>query len=106
MTSAVRHVVMFTFREGTTSEDVERIKRSLAELSRLIEPCRAFEFGVDLSLVDGNADLVVVGEFDSEDDYLSYARHPAHVSFVNDVLQPHLAQRAAVQYRREHDGER
>lgn len=98
MNSGVRHVVMFSFQPGTTASDLATIRQALADLSREIPLIRRFEVGEDLHLVEGNAGLVVMVEFDTAEDYLAYSAHPKHQRFVREVLTPHLDRRMAVQY--------
>jgi hypothetical protein len=98
-TERLRHVVMFRLRDDVTDADVELIKSELLELPKRIDVVRYFELGEDLGLVEGNADLVWLAEFDSEEDYLRYTAHPAHTDFFTSVLSPRCAERTAMQYR-------
>jgi hypothetical protein len=91
---------MFTLNPGLSSVELGRLKAVASRLPQHINKIRRFEIGEDLGLVEGNADLVVVAEFDNEQDYIAYADHPAHRGFVSDVLKPCLVSRTAVQYRR------
>jgi hypothetical protein len=75
MSDAVRHVVVFSWTE-----------------------IRDYRFGPDLGVNEGNADFVVVADFDSLDDYLVYCDHPDHRAVVNETIRPLLADRTAVQY--------
>ena len=45
----------------------------------------------------GNFDYVLVGEFDTVDDYLVYRDHPAHQAFIAVFIAGRVASRAAVQ---------
>lgn len=98
MSSGVRHVVMFSLQLGTTVSNRATLKQALAQLAEEIPLIRRFEVGEDLHLVDGNAGLVVMADFDSPEDYLAYSAHPKHQQFVREVLMPHLDRRMAVQY--------
>lgn len=98
MSGPVRHVVAFTWREGVTPEQVDAVADGLRRLPAVIEQIRDYRFGADLGINEGNADFVVVADFDSVDDYLTYRDHPAHRALVADLLSPVIATRTAVQY--------
>jgi hypothetical protein len=93
-----RHVVMFKLQPDTTAAQREAILNGLARLPEAIPEIRAFNFGTDAGLAEGNFDVAVVAEFDDVDAYKKYAAHPVHVEFVTTMVRPHLAQRSAVQF--------
>lgn len=95
----VRHVVLFTWRDTTTTEQVEAVATALRRLPEVIPGIRRFELGADLAINDGNADFAVVADFASLEDYLAYRDHPEHRAVVTDVIAPLLASRTAVQHR-------
>lgn len=98
MSGGVRHVVVFTWREGVTPEQVESVAAALRRLPEVIEQIRDYRLGPDLGVNEGNADFVVVADFASLDDYLTYRDHPAHRAVVTETILPLLAARSAVQY--------
>ena len=93
----IRHLVVFTFRPGTTAEQVDELARRLRELPGLIPTIRRYELGTDLRLRDGNADFAVVAEFDDVDGFLTYSEHPAHQAVIAECIRPIVASRLAVQ---------
>ena len=93
-----RHVVMFKLVESTTPEQKETLLAGLSRLPGQISQIRSFSVGLDARVAEGNFGVVVIVDFDSADDYLAYAAHPAHREFVSDCVLPVLATRAAVQY--------
>jgi hypothetical protein len=97
-TSGVRHVVMFRWSDDVTEDQWGRVSDALAGLPGLIPQIRAYRFGPDLGVNEGNHDYVVVADFDSVADYLIYRDHPSHRAVVTDIVAPLLAGRAAVQY--------
>jgi hypothetical protein len=48
-------------------------------------------------VAEGNGDFALVADFADHDAYVAYEEHPAHVRFVQQVLLPVMAQRAAAQ---------
>lgn len=94
-----RHISCLTL--GTaTSEQVGAIVEALRALPDEIPELRAYDVGVDLGLDDGNATIVVVGDFDDVAGYEVYRDHPAHRKVAVDQILPVLTGRSAIQYER------
>lgn len=93
-----RHVVMFKWREGTTADQVESVRRRLDELPRAIPEIARYQHGPDAEVNEGNFDYVVVGDFADAAGYLVYRDHPVHKQVIAEVLAPLIAERSAVQY--------
>ena len=94
-----RHVVMFTWKPGTNAADVDEVSRQLDTLPMAIPEITTYRHGRDAGVNQGNADYVVVGDFESVEDYIVYRDHPVHQRLIADVLAPLIASRSAVQYR-------
>jgi hypothetical protein len=94
----IRHVAMFRWIDGTGGDDVAAIEAGLSTMPALIPQIRAYRFGVDLGINDANWDFVVVADFASEDDYVTYRDDANHQALLKDTIAPHIAERAAVQY--------
>ncbi len=93
-----RHVVMFRWADDVDDAHVAEVARRLDELPEAIPVIRSYLHGVDAGVNDGNYDYVVVGDFDSVDDYVTYRDHPVHAAFIADLIAGRVAERAAVQY--------
>ena len=94
----IQHVVVFRWRQGVTESDVAAVSAALAGLPSVIPEIRAYAYGPDLGLVEGNGDYAVTALFDSAADLLAYRNHPAHQTFLVEVLSPLLDQRVGVQF--------
>lgn len=94
----LRHVVVFRWTPETTDADVAAVEAALAELPGQIPQIQAYAFGSDAGINDGNADFAVVADFASTDDYVVYRDHPVHRAVITELIVPHAAERAAVQY--------
>jgi hypothetical protein len=94
----LRHIVLFRWNEQATQERRQEVLDGLAALPDQVPHIRAFRFGADAGLSQGNFDLGVVADFDDADGYDAYAKHPAHVMLVTEVIRPVIAERAAVQH--------
>jgi hypothetical protein len=90
----IRHVSVLTFDAGT---DIAPIEQALATLPGHLT-MRAYAFGRDLAVDDGNGSFAVVADFDTLDDYRAYRDDPEHRRIIAELIRPALASRAAVQY--------
>jgi hypothetical protein len=93
-----RHVVMVRFTDEMTGDGKAALRAGLARLPDVIPEIRAYRFGDDLGLNEGNFDFVVTADFDAADGYLTYRDHPEHQQLVKERLAPFVAKRAAVQF--------
>jgi endonuclease/exonuclease/phosphatase family metal-dependent hydrolase len=93
----IRHIAMFTWADDTTDEQVASIAGALEALPAIIPEIVRYTVGANLALTEGNADFVVVGDFASEEDYRTYASHPAHVAVSNDHIKPVLGTMKRIQ---------
>jgi len=95
----LRHVVLFQFKEGTSTEDIRKIENAFSALPSKIHEVYGFEWGTDVSvenLQKGFTHCFVV-TFRSEADRDAYAKHPAHVAF-GEMLGSSLEQVMVVDY--------
>jgi Stress responsive A/B Barrel Domain len=93
----IRHVACLTWTEGATAADIEAVRAALVALPGQIPEIRAYVVGPDLEIMDGNADFVIVADFDDVDGLRRYQHHPAHRAVLEGRILPILAARAAVQ---------
>ncbi|MFC4906378.1 Dabb family protein [Actinomadura gamaensis] len=92
-----RHVVLFTWVEGTTTAQVDEVAAKLRELPAVIPEIRGYSLGSDAGVNPGTADFAIVADFADRDAYLVYRDNPTHRAVV-DSMKPLIASRAAVQY--------
>ncbi len=97
---ALRHVVMFRFAEGTTDDQRAALAAGLAGMPAATGAIDAerYRHGPDAGLNPASWDYVVVADFASADDYLTYRDHPDHRALIRDLVEPIVAERASVQY--------
>jgi endonuclease/exonuclease/phosphatase family metal-dependent hydrolase len=93
-----RHVVMIGFSEEATEEQKQALRDGLAALPEQIPEIRTYRIGDDAGLAPDNYDLVVVGDFEDKEGYLTYRDHPVHQDLVKKLLRPITARRAAIQH--------
>ena len=94
----LRHVVMVRLAEDMTDDQKEALRAGLGRLPEVIPEIRAYRFGADVGLNEGNFDFVVTADFDDAQGYLTYRDHPEHQQLVKGRLAPFVAKRASVQF--------
>ena len=94
----LRHVVVFRWKDGTSSAEVDAIVAALRTLPGQIPELRAYDVGGDEGLVPGNADFAVVADVDDAEAWATYRDHPAHRRVIDELITPVLESRTAVQY--------
>lgn len=94
---ALTHVALFTWKAGTSEQELDDMQAGLATLPGLIPEIRRFRFGPDGGLGEGNAQFAIVADFDVVDAYRAYASHPAHLDVIERLVRPLTERRTAVQ---------
>jgi hypothetical protein len=94
----IRHVACFTWAAEATTAQRQQVADELRALPALMHGLRAYHFGADAGLADGNYDFAVVADFDDTESYLAYRDHPAHLAIIEEVIRPITRHRASVQY--------
>ena len=89
---------MLTFNEDATDAQRQALYEGLATMPKSMSFIRRYEFGPDLGLGDGNPDLALVADFDSEEDWRAYSGHPDHLDLITNLVQPIVASASRVQY--------
>jgi hypothetical protein len=87
----LRHIVLFSFKEGSTDAQIKTVTDAFAALPKKIKQIKTFEWGVNNSpesLNEGFTHCFFV-TFTSEKDRAIYLPHPDHVAFGN-ILRPIL----------------
>jgi hypothetical protein len=92
------HTVQFKWKPGITEADLAGIREALSGLPGQIAEVKHYIFGSDAGMVQGNFDFAIVAQFDNVDAWRVYNDHPVHDAVRKNVLGPHIAERAAVQF--------
>jgi len=98
-TEVLRHVVLFKFKDTSSSREIKEIEDAFRALPRKIDAIYDFEWGTDVSvenLQQGFTHCFLV-TFRSEDDRAAYLPHPAHKQF-GQMLGPHLDKVLVIDY--------
>ncbi len=95
----LRHVVLFKFKDDTSSQQVREIENAFRALPDRVDAICDFEWGTDVrveNLQQGFTHCFLV-TFRSEADRAKYLPHPAHKEF-GKMLGPHLDKVLVVDY--------
>ncbi|MCW2684170.1 MAG: Stress responsive Barrel Domain-containing protein [Blastococcus sp.] len=94
----IRHVVTFTWSEGTGPEQRAATVEALRGLARDVRGLTSLVVAEDAGLVEGNAHTVLIAEFPDVEAFHRYAQDPVHLAVITEHVRPWLAARSAVQY--------
>jgi len=87
LSPALRHVVLFSFKDEASAEQVQSIVDGFAALPRAIPGIAAYEWGTNVSLEglnDGFTHCFTL-TFASAEDRDTYVAHPEHLRFVGTL---------------------
>jgi len=94
----VRHIAMFRLKDDAPEGTLESLSEGLSVLAQSISAISSYSYGRDLGLREGNYDFAVVADFENAEAFAGYAKHPAHLAFIQDQLTPVVAERVALQF--------
>ncbi|MGH9031942.1 MAG: Dabb family protein [Acidimicrobiia bacterium] len=92
-----RHVVCLRWADGTTDEEVARLREMLVGLPAAIPELRRYHFGHDARAAEGNYDFAIVADFDDREGWRAYQEHAEHER-VLDYVRSLADDRVAVQF--------
>jgi hypothetical protein len=93
----IKHVTLVQLNPETTAEQRAAIVAAFSELPKHVDTIVDFWVGADLRLLEGNHDISVIATFNSEEDFLGYSTHAAHMDVVFPVCGPHMTGYATAQ---------
>jgi len=96
----LRHVVLFKFKDDTSTEQVQQLNDAFIELKKHIPVIQEFEWGLNDSPEDlhqGFTHCYLLTFTSEEDRDGKYTPHPKHQAFVAS-LKPHLEKAFVVDY--------
>ena len=94
----IRHIALFKGTEETHPGDIAAIAAGLSALPAAIPAIGTYAFGPNIGANADNYDFAVNATFATLADYTTYVEHPAHHEVVVNLVRPHIAQRASLQF--------
>lgn len=96
----LRHAVFFSFKESSSTEDVQSVVDAFKALPAKIDAIKGFQYGSNNSpegLNDGFTHCFLL-TFDNAAGRTEYIPHPAHKGEFADVLRPHMDKVFVIDY--------
>ena len=94
---AVKHTVLFSFREGTDEAVVQEAIASLNRLPQLISEVQNWEIAEDMGKRESSLRFALLATFADMDALERYLKHPEHEGAVTRAA-PYLSQVAEHDY--------
>lgn len=97
--SLLRHVVLFSFKEASSEEDIASVEKAFADLQNKIPQIHSYEWGLNNSPegLDKGFTHCFFLTFKSDADRAIYLPHPDHKAF-GALLGPHLEDVLVIDY--------
>lgn len=92
----VTHIVIFTWIEGTTDDQVSLLGAEFAKMAQAVG-VEVVRHGPDLGFRDGGGDYAVIVTFANRGAWDAYQADPRHQAFVHEVVAPLQASRLTIQ---------
>ena len=95
----LKHVVLFTFKASSSTQEVENVAHSFAKLYGKVPQVKKMEWGLNMSPehLDQGFTHCFSLTFSNEKDLADYQSHPAHKDFQT-ILKPHMDKVFVVDY--------
>ena len=93
----ILHVVMFTWKAGVTSQQVDELTAAIHAMRGSIPGLISIQAGPDLALRSGNPDYLLVATFEDEAAWHAYQAHPLHKDVVANRVEPIQSHRQSMQ---------
>lgn len=84
----IRHVVLMKWKEAITDEQLAKVNAAFTEMPNRVSGIVNSSFGADLAIFPGNADYMLVLDFNNEENFKNYVMHPAHAELMESVTGP------------------
>ncbi len=78
----IMHIVMFTFRESTTQDDIQEAQTQIEQLIDLVPGLQHIKVGINFADEERAMDMVLISSFASREDLDFYATHPEHLKVI------------------------
>lgn len=99
----VKHIILWTLKDGLSEEEKSTIKASIKEglesLLGVVPGLMDIKVQTDGRLASSNADLMLDCTLESEEALKGYAVHPAHVAVANSRVRPYTSVRSCLDFK-------
>ena len=99
----VKHIILWTLKDGLSEEEKATIKSSIKEglesLLGVVPGLVDIKVQIDGRLASSNADIMLDCTLESEEALKGYAVHPAHVAVANSRVRPYTDVRSCLDFK-------
>ena len=97
----IKHLCLIKYKDPAAVDAAlqSRVESIYQNFVALVPGLRRMEVGRDLGLLDGNYDLGICAEFETEEDFRTYSVHPAHMETLFPVLGPVMESWTTLQFK-------
>lgn len=97
----IKHLCLIKYKDPAAVDAAlqARVESIYQNFVTLVPGLRRMEVGRDLCLLDGNYDLGICAEFETEEDFKAYSVHPEHMDTLFPVLGPVMESWTTVQFK-------
>ncbi len=81
----IMHIVMFTFKEESTSQQISEAKEQIEQLVDLVPGLQHMKVGMNFADEERAMDMVLISSFESREDLDFYATHPEHLKVIEFI---------------------
>jgi hypothetical protein len=85
----IRHHVLMVLNDDA-KDMAQPIVDALLEWAPSCAEIQTYSVGVDIGITPGAADVAVVGEFNSIDEYKAYSTNEGHVKIIQELILPNV----------------
>lgn len=98
-TKMIKHIVMWKLVPAPDmAQRAIDIKENLEGLKDKIACISGLEVGININISDTVSDIVLVSEFESQEDLNEYQNHPAHKAVGATYVKPYVEERRVCDY--------
>lgn len=97
----INHAVILNLSRRVSSAQKASILNAIQAMRESVPNIVHMEYGFNIGLSgEEDASFSILAKFESREDYVSYANHPAHLQFIEHHLKPIVSAdgRRAIQY--------
>ena len=94
----VTHVVIFTWSDAATTEQVSALSEALDRLGADMAELMSLSHGPDLRFREGNGEYGLIATFADQAAWNAYQADPRHKALVRDYVAPIQASRMTIQF--------
>ena len=93
----IRHIVMFKLINTNDSRIKLEIKEQLMALPKIIKEIKFYQVGLNISKSPNALDMVLVSDFESENELSTYSKHPEHQKVLK-LISENTSERKVVDF--------